>query len=76
METIKERILEIAQKEERFKQDFFKKTGLNYSNYTGANKTTDVSANALKTIIQCYPNTDLYWLVCGFKNKKAPKTPH
>jgi hypothetical protein len=76
MKTIKERILEIAKKEERFKRDFFKKTGLNYSNFTGFNKTTDISANALKTIVQCYPKVDLYWLVCGSVKENAPKTPH
>lgn len=75
MNTIKERILEIAQKEERFKRDFFKKTGLNYSNFTGINKTTDISANALKTIIQCYPKVDLYWLVCGVKSKNNLQEP-
>ena len=62
---IKDRILIFAKEQERFKQDFFKKTGLKYSNYTGINRKTDVSAKALCTIIKHYPNADLYWLITG-----------
>lgn len=69
---IKERILEFAKKEERFKRDFFKKTGLKYSNYTGVNKTTDVSANTLAIILKFYPNADIHWIITG--EKKEIKT--
>ncbi len=65
--TIKERILEFVKKEERFKRDFFKKTGLKYSNYTGINKNTDVSANSLAIILKSYPNADIHWLITGNK---------
>lgn len=63
--NIKERILEFAKQEERFKQDFFRKTGLPYSNFTGSNKATDISANSLKIILENYPNVDLKWLLTG-----------
>jgi hypothetical protein len=67
--NIKERILEFAGKEERFKRDFFKKTGLSYSNFTGSNKVTDISANSLKQICKHYPDIDIFWLVNGFKKE-------
>lgn len=66
--SIKERILEFAKQEERFKQDFFKKTGLPYSNFTGSNKMTDISANSLAVILHHYPDADVKWLITGKKN--------
>lgn len=67
--NIKERILILAEKEERFKRDFFKKTELKYGNYTGVNKESDVSAKALEKIALNYPNTDLMWLITGIKKE-------
>lgn len=65
MNNIKDRILELAKKEERFLQDFFAKTGLKYSNYTGVNKQSDVGSKSLAVVLHHYPNTDLNWLITG-----------
>ncbi|MDO6813787.1 hypothetical protein [Tenacibaculum soleae] len=63
--NIKERILEFAKTQERFKRDFFNKTGLKYSNYTGINKNTDVSAKSLAIILKHYPNANINWIITG-----------
>lgn len=63
--NIKERILKFAQEQERFKQDFFRKTGLVYSNFTGSNKSTDISANSLAIILHHYPNAPINWIITG-----------
>lgn len=66
--TIKERILQFATEKERFKRDFFKKTGLHYSNFTGPNKRTDISASSLAVILKCYPEADIKWIITGNKS--------
>lgn len=65
MNSIKERILEFATQKERFKQDFFRKTGLPYSNFTGINKMTDISANSLSIILNHYPDAPIKWIITG-----------
>tara|TARA_R110002096_G_scaffold432559_1_gene649620 strand:+ start:9309 stop:9626 length:318 start_codon:yes stop_codon:yes gene_type:complete len=69
--NIKERILEFAHTEEKFKQDFFKKTGLNYSNFTGTNKNSDVGSKVLAIILKYYPKADINWFLTGIENNEA-----
>lgn len=63
--TIKERVLLFAENQEVNKSDFFKKTGLNYSNYTGRSKEGNLNSDALGKILLSYPNVNLEWMIGG-----------
>jgi len=63
--TIKERVLLFAEKQEVSKQDFFKKTGLNYDNFKGKSKNTALGSDSIVDIFTTYPNLNLEWLIAG-----------
>ncbi|MCT7903708.1 MAG: hypothetical protein N4435_00675 [Candidatus Ornithobacterium hominis] len=50
---------------ENSKQDFFRKTGLNYSNFTGKSKDSDLSSKSVAEIITMYPEINPTWLLTG-----------
>lgn len=63
--NIKERILYLAEIQEGNKQNFCKKIGVTYGNFTGKNKETPISSTTIENILLNYPNTNLYWLITG-----------
>lgn len=63
--TIKDRVLYLAENKEDSKQIFFKKTGLNYSNFTGKSKESDLGSKYLAEILLNYPDVNLEWLITG-----------
>lgn len=63
--TIKDRILYFAEKKEVSKQDFFRKTGLNYSNFTGKSKDSDLNSKSVGEILLKYPEINPIWLLTG-----------
>lgn len=63
--NIKERVLQIAENQEKSKQDFFKKVNLKYSNFTGKSKQSDLTSGAVAEIILNYPEINPMWLLTG-----------
>lgn len=82
--NIKERVLQLAEIQEDNKQNFFRKVGLKYSNFTGKSKKSSLSSNAVAEILLKYPNTNPDWLLLGKgdvlkkveKAKKEDKSDH
>lgn len=72
--TIKDRILYFAEKEENSKQEFFRKTGLNYSNFTGKSKDSDLNSKSVAEIILKYPEINPIWLLIGKGEMKLENT--
>lgn len=63
--NIKERVLLLADYKEDSKQDFFRKVGLKYSNFTGKSKESDLSSSAVAEILLKYPEVNPVWLLTG-----------
>ena len=63
--TIKERVVEIAEKQEITKEKFFKSIGMTSASFRGKAKETPLNSNAIVNIITKYPDVDLYWLLTG-----------
>lgn len=63
--NIKDRILYFAENMEDSKQDFFRKTGLNYSNFTGKSKESDLNSKSVAEILLNYPMLNPMWLLTG-----------
>ncbi|MEC5395243.1 hypothetical protein [Bergeyella sp. RCAD1439] len=63
--TIKDRILYFAEKEEVSKQEFFRKTDLKYSNFTGKSKESDLSSQSVAKILLTYRDINPMWLLVG-----------
>lgn len=63
--NIKERILYLAEIKEDSKQNFFRKTSLKYSNFTGKSKNSDLSSGSLAEILLIYPDLNPEWLLTG-----------
>lgn len=63
--TIKDRVLQLADLKEDSKQVFFKKTGLNYSNFTGKSKDSDLGSKYIAEILLIYPDVNIEWLITG-----------
>jgi len=63
--NIKDRVLYIAENKEVSKQDFFRKTGLNYSNFTGKSKESDLNSKSVAEILLTYPDVNPEWLLTG-----------
>ncbi|MFL0089934.1 hypothetical protein V2550_14800, partial [Tenacibaculum maritimum] len=63
--NIKERVLQIPECKGITKQDFFKKIGMSYGNFTGKSKETPLNSNAISNISSMYPDINLDWLING-----------
>lgn len=63
--TIKDRILYFAEKEEVSKQEFFRKTDLKYSNFTGKSKESDLNSQSVAKILLTYRELNPMWLLVG-----------
>lgn len=65
MSNIKERVLQFADCHEGNKQTFFRKVGLNYGNFTGKSKESDLNSSSLEQILTAYPELNPIWLITG-----------
>ena len=63
--NIKARVLYLAENKEISKQDFFRKTGLKYSNFTGKSKESDLTSKSVAEILLKYPDVSPEWLLTG-----------
>lgn len=63
--NIKDRVLYLAENKEISKQDFFRKTGLKYSNFTGKSKESDLASKSVAEILLKYPDVSPEWLLTG-----------
>ncbi len=63
--NIKERILHIPEVMGITKQEFFRTVGLQYGNFTGANKDTQIGSDSLAKILAAYQNVNPMWLLTG-----------
>lgn len=63
--TIKDRVLYFAEYKEVSKQEFFRKTGLNYSNFTGKSKESDLNSKSVAEILLIYNEINPMWLLTG-----------
>lgn len=64
--NIKERVIQIAEKQEVTKENFFKSIGMTSANFRGKARKTPLNSNAIVNIITKYPDTNLHWLLRGF----------
>ncbi|MDG2194936.1 MAG: hypothetical protein P8K77_08870 [Polaribacter sp.] len=67
--NIKDRVVEVAEKQDISKEDFFKSIGMTSASFRGKAKETPLNSNAIVNIITKYPDTDLYWLLRGSAKK-------
>ncbi|WP_449398505.1 hypothetical protein [Chryseobacterium wanjuense] len=65
MPNIKDRILYFAENKEVSKQEFFRKTSLKYSNFTGKSKESDLNSKSVAEILLIYPEINPQWLLTG-----------
>lgn len=72
--TIKERVVQIAEKQELSKKEFFASIGMTSASFRGAAKETPLNSRAIENIISKYPEVDLYWLLLGEAKPKEYKT--
>ncbi|WP_299670278.1 hypothetical protein [uncultured Polaribacter sp.] len=63
--NIKDRVVEIAEKQDISKEDFFKSIGMTSASFRGKAKESPLNSNAIVNIITKYPTVDLYWLLNG-----------
>ncbi len=63
--NIKERILQIPEKEGITKQSFFEKISMTYGNFTGKSKNTPINSNAIEDILLKFPHINPDWLLLG-----------
>ena len=66
--NIKDRVLYFAENKEVSKQEFFRKTGLNYSNFTGKSKESDLTSKSVAEILLKYKEINPIWLLTGEGN--------
>ena len=63
--NIKERVMEIAEKQPMTKEKFFESIGMKSASFRGNAKNTGLNSKYIAKIIAKYPEVDLYWLVTG-----------
>jgi len=71
--TIKERVVQIAEKQSITKEKFFASIGMTSANFRGKAKETPLNSKAIVNIITKYPEVDLYWLLVG-ETKTVPSS--
>jgi hypothetical protein len=67
--NIKERVVQIAEKQDVSKERFFFSIGMTSANFRGKAKDTPLNSKAIVNIITKYPEVDLYWLLMGEKER-------
>ncbi|MGV4555828.1 S24 family peptidase [Ornithobacterium rhinotracheale] len=77
LSNIKERVLYLSENVEVTKQEFFRKIGITYGNFTGKKKERPLNSDAIENILLIYPETNPEWLLTGkgemLKDEKAEK---
>lgn len=63
--NIKERVMQVAERQSITKEEFFKSIGMTSANFRGKAKDSPLNSNAIVNIITKYPDTDLHWLLFG-----------
>ena len=63
--NIKERVMEVAERQSITKGEFFSSIGMTSANFRGKAKDSPLNSNAIVNIITKYPDTDLHWLLFG-----------
>ncbi len=63
--NIKERVIQVAEKQDISKERFFMSIGMTSASFRGKAKDTPLNSNAIVNIITKYPDTDLHWLLTG-----------
>ena len=69
--SIKDRVVQIAEKQYITKESFFKSIGMTSANFRGKAKETPLNSNAIVNIITKYPDVDLHWLLTGEEKKES-----
>ena len=64
-ESIKDRVVQVSERQNISKEAFFKSIGMTSASFRGKAKDTPLNSNAIVNIITEYPETDLYWLLNG-----------
>lgn len=72
--NIKERVVQIAEKQDVSKERFFYSIGMTSASFRGKAKDTPLNSKAIVNIITKYPEVDLYWLLMG-ENKASSENP-
>lgn len=63
--NIKERVMQVAERQSITKEEFFRSIGMTSANFRGKAKDSPLNSNAIVNIITKYPDTDLHWLLFG-----------
>jgi hypothetical protein len=66
--NIKERVVEVAERQSITKEEFFRSIGMTSANFRGKAKDSPLNSNAIVNIITKYPDTDVNWLLFGDNN--------
>lgn len=75
--NIKERVMEVAERQPITKEEFFRSIGMTSANFRGKAKDSPLNSNAIVNIITKYPDTDLHWLLFGDTNVvREPSKPY
>lgn len=74
--NIKERVVQIAERQSISKEKFFASIGMSSANFRGKAKETPLNSNAIVNIITKYPEVDLYWLLLGEKKQASENYVH
>lgn len=64
-DSIKDRVLHIADIKNVGRRDFCEKIGMTYQNFTGKAKLTPLNSNAIENIFAIHPDISLEWLLTG-----------
>jgi len=70
--SIKDRVVEVAEKQSISKEAFFKSIGMTSASFRGKAKETPLNSKAIVNIITKYPEVDLHWLLVGSVQKSIP----
>lgn len=63
--NIKDRVLQLIDLKGDRREDFFKKSGMSYSNFKGKSKQASLSSDSLASISSIYPDASMRWLLLG-----------
>lgn len=74
--NIKERVLQIAEKQSMTKEKFFASIGMKSASFRGNAKDTGLNSKTIAKIIAMYPEVDLYWLVTGEHQNSGENLPN
>ena len=62
---IKDRMIEFIDSKSIVKEKFYKIIDMTSANFRGRARTSPINSNAIKNMIEHYPDLNLYWLITG-----------